>query len=333
MTKAPRVSVARGVSASLLALACAGARGEGIVEVVVPRGATAGAVAESLSAAGAVRWPELFRVYLALRGHDRAIKPGTYRLDKSASWESLLSALVSGRGLVYPITIPEGYTLRQIASLLAQRTPWSEDSLLAAARDPELLARFEVPATSLEGYLFPATYAFPHGAPARTVIETMAAEFQRRWRPNWDARLQELGMTRHQIVTLASIVEREALHAEEAPLIAAVFHNRLKRGMPLQADPTVQYALGSHRSRILYRDLDVDSPYNTYRRPGLPPGPIGSPGTTALEAALFPAQVPFLYFVAHPDGHHEFRRTFREHLAAIREVRSGSSGRRGQEQQ
>lgn len=333
MTKVRSLRFVAGFSSLVVAMACREAGSHQVVEVVVPPGATAGVVAESLGAAGVVRWPELFRVYLALRGRDRAIKPGTYRLDRSASWESLLSDLVSGRGLVYPITIPEGYTLHQIVSLLAQRTPWSEDSLLAAARDPELLARFGVPATSLEGYLFPATYAFPHGATARTVVETMAAEFQRRWKPDWDARLQVLGMTRHQIVTLASIVEREALRSEEAPLIAAVFHNRLKRGMPLQADPTVQYALGSHRSRILYRDLEVDSPYNTYRRPGLPPGPIGSPGTTALEAALFPAQVPFLYFVAHPDGHHEFRRTFREHLAAIREVRSGSSGRRGQEQQ
>jgi UPF0755 protein len=310
-------------------LSCTTAGDPDLAEVVVAPGASARAVAESLSTAKVVRFPTFFRLYLALRGHDRSIKPGTYRLDRKSSWESLLSALVSGKGLVYPVVVPEGYSLREIVALLAQRTPWGEDSLLAAARDPELLARLEIPATTLEGYLFPATYAFPHGASARKVVETMVAEFERRWKREWDSRLAALGMTRHQVVTLASIVEREALRSEEAPLIAAVFHNRLKRGIPLQADPTVQYALGAHRSRLLHRDLEIDSPYNTYRRPGLPPGPIGSPGSAAIEAVLFPAQVPFLYFVAHPDGHHEFRRTFREHLEAIRQLRAAGSG--GQE--
>jgi UPF0755 protein len=128
-------------------------------------------------------------------------------------------------------------------------------------------------------------------------------------------------MTRHQVMTLASIIEKEARVASERPTIAAVYHNRLKRGMPLQADPTVLYALGRHENRVLYRHLEVESPYNTYRNPGLPPGPIASPGLASIEAALFPADVPYLYFVAHPDGHHEFRATLREHNEAVRQMR------------
>jgi UPF0755 protein len=136
-------------------------------------------------------------------------------------------------------------------------------------------------------------------------------------------------MSRHDIVTLASIVEKEARLAEERPVISAVYHNRLRRQMPLQADPTVQYARGAHRERVLYRDLEVESPYNTYRNPGLPPGPIASPGKASLEAALFPAQVSYLFFVAHPDGHHEFRDTFREHVEARQDIRR-QARRRGQ---
>jgi len=129
-------------------------------------------------------------------------------------------------------------------------------------------------------------------------------------------------MTRHQAITLASIIEKEARVDSERPIISAVYHNRLKRGMPLQADPTILYALGRHASRVLYRDLDVKSPYNTYRNTGLPPGPIASPGSASIEAALYPASVPFLYFVAHPDGHHEFRTTLREHNEAVRRMRA-----------
>jgi UPF0755 protein len=141
------------------------------------------------------------------------------------------------------------------------------------------------------------------------------------WKPEWDERLQALAMSRHDVITLASIIEKEARLAEERPVISAVYHNRLKIGMLLQADPTVQYALGKHVDRVLYKDLEVDSRYNTYKHKGLPPGPIASPGEAAIEAALFPANVPYLYFVAHPDGHHEFRRTFTEHTAARAQIR------------
>jgi UPF0755 protein len=150
----------------------------------------------------------------------------------------------------------------------------------------------------------------------------MVKRFEREWKPQFDTEATELGHSRHEIVTMASIVEKEARLPEERPVIAAVYYNRLKDGMPLQADPTVQYALGRHTERVLYRDLTVESPYNTYLHAGLPPGPIASPGGASLRAALAPAHVPFLYFVAAPDGHHEFRATMAEHEKAKKEVRA-----------
>ena len=155
----------------------------------------------------------------------------------------------------------------------------------------------------------------------------MVRQFEGKWDPAWDAQLETLLMSRHAIVTLASIVEKEARLAEERAIISAVYHNRLRINMPLQADPTVQYARGAHTSRVLYRDLEIKSPYNTYQRTGLPPGPIASPGRASIEAALFPADVPYRYFVAHPDGHHEFRVTFEEHRAARDKVRRAQQAR------
>jgi UPF0755 protein len=289
--------------------------------VVVPRGASLRVVAESLEAKGVVRSETLFRLYAKARGRDRAIKPGTYQLRRGAPYGELVEALVSGRGLVHVVTVVEGWELRQIIPQLARSLGVPVDSAAAAARDTALLRRLEIPTPTLEGYLFPATYTFPAGTTARQAVRQMVDRFERAWRSEWDARLQALALSRHQVITLASIVEREAVKPEERPIIAAVYYNRLRRGMRLQADPTVQYAHGRHVARVLYRDLEIDSPYNTYRVDGLPPGPIGSPGAPSLAAAVSPANVPYLYFVAEPDGHHEFRTTFAEHEVAVRAAR------------
>jgi UPF0755 protein len=188
-------------------------------------------------------------------------------------------------------------------------------------RDTSLLARLDIPNPTLEGYLFPDTYAFPLGTTARQAVQEMVYDFERRWKPEWDAKASDLKINRNDLVTMASIVEKEARVPEERPVIAAVYYNRLNRGMLLQADPTVQYALGHHVGRVLYKDLAVPSPYNTYVHKGLPPGPVAAPGVASLAAAANPANVPYLYFVASPDGHHEFRMTLQEHTSAIREVR------------
>jgi UPF0755 protein len=237
------------------------------------------------------------------------------------SWGELIDALTEGRGLVHTFTIPEGYSINDMVSTIATATGVSSDSLLAATRDSTLVRSVGSQVPTLEGYLFPDTYTFPAGTSADAIVRSLVRRFEDVWQPEWNERLSALALTRHELVTLASIVEKEARKSEERPVIAAVYLNRLKRGMRLQADPTVLYALGRHVDRVLYRHLEIDSRYNTYRYAGLPPGPIASPGKAALEASLNPANVPFLYFVAHPDGHHEFRTTFAEHAAAIRAVR------------
>jgi UPF0755 protein len=291
------------------------------VRVIIPRGASFRVAAESLSARGVIGSPTALRIWSKLRGRDRTIKPGTYEFTPGQPFASLVDALESGKGVVRVMVLVEGWELRQIVPQLARVLDVPRDSVEAAVRDTALLHRLDVPTPTLEGYLFPATYSFGAGTTAREAVRQMVARFELAWRPEWEARLQALALDRHDVVTLASIVEREARLPEERPVIAAVYYNRLKKGMALQSDPTVEYALGRRGMRMLYRDLEVASPYNTYRNVGLPPGPIGAPGAPSLAAAAQPASVPYLFFVAHPDGHHEFRTTFAEHTVAVREAR------------
>jgi UPF0755 protein len=204
---------------------------------------------------------------------------------------------------------------------MASRMGVPVESIRVAVRDTALLHRLDVPTPTVEGYLFPDTYFFPPGTSARAAVLTMVRRFEQRWKTEWGARLDTLALSRHAIVTLASIVEREAKLPQERPVIAAVYWNRLRRGMRLEADPTVQYALPQYQSRLLNKHLNVRSPYNTYRNAGLPPGPIGAPGIASLQATLYPATVPYLFFVAYPDGHHEFRVRLADHQAAARVAR------------
>ena len=305
------------------AAACSSPRGAPI-RVIVPKGASFSAATDSLSHAGLVGSKKVFRLYARVTGKDRNIKPGTYLIKRGTPWSEIVAALHGGHGLVNTITIPEGFTLAQIVPALARTLSVPEDSVKAAIADTALLTRLQIPTKSLEGYLFPDTYAFPDGTRPRDAVLEMVKRFEREWKPDWDTQRAKLSLSRHQVVTLASIVENEAKIAAERPVIAAVYLNRLKAGMLLQADPTVQYARGSHTARVLHKDLEIDSPYNTYKYPGLPPGPISSPGGASLAAAIAPADVPFLYFVAMPDGHHEFRRTLAEHEVAVRAARAAA---------
>jgi UPF0755 protein len=308
----------------VFAAACAGQPHGAPTRVIVPRGASFAQAADSLARNGVVGWPKMFRIYGRLTGGDRNIKPGTYLLKHGTPWKDIVSALNGGRGLVNTITIPEGYTLAQITPLLARTLKVPAESVEAAVRDTALLARLDIPNPTLEGYVFPDTYAFPVGTTARQAVREMVYSFERRWKPDWDSSLVDLKINRNDLVTMASIVEREARLPEERPVIAAVYYNRLRRGMLLQADPTIQYALGHHVGRVLYKDLEVASPYNTYIHKGLPPGPVASPGSASLAAAANPANVPYLYFVASKDGHHEFRMTLDEHTTAIRQIRAAT---------
>lgn len=304
-------------AAALVTVAC---RGGETARVTIPAGSSMRAAAESLSRGGVVRLPSAFSLYAKVRRRDRGIKAGTYLLSTGASWNQILSALRGG-GAVITVTVPEGFTVAQIAALLVARLGVSGDSVAVAVRDTTALRRLGVPTPTLEGYLFPDTYFFPPGTSARIAVSTMVRRFEQQWLPEWNARLDSVKMSRHAIVTLASIVEREARLNAERPVIAGVYVSRLKRGMRLQADPTVQYALPQYQKRLLFRHLTVNSPYNTYVHRGLPPGPIAAPGAASLKAALSPANVPFLYFVAYPDGHHEFRVNVEQHQAAARAAR------------
>jgi UPF0755 protein len=277
--------------------------------------------ADSLERTGVIRNATVFRLYGLLRGRDRSIRAGTYLFKRGTSWNDVLDDLHGGKGLEHSITIPEGWALSQIVPQLARVLGAPPESVEVAVRDTALLHALDVPTPTLEGYLFPDTYIFPDGTTAREAVRVMVSRFQQVWKPEWNQQLQKEALSRNDVMALAAIVEKEARIPEERPVIAAVYLNRLKGGMRLQADPTVQYALGRHVSRVLYKDLTIDSPYNTYRYAGLPPGPIASPGRPAIVAALYPANVPYRYFVAHPDGHHEFTRDFRAHSVAVKAAR------------
>ncbi len=307
-----------GVAAILVAC---GSGGGSVTRVTIPPGATMRVAAESLAHKDVIQFPSGFRLYASLRHDDRGIRAGTYEFHHGASWSYVLDALRAGKGLVRVVTIPEGFSLAQIEGALETKLGAPEDSVAAAARDSTLLTVLELPTPTLEGYLFPDTYIFPDGTTPRAAVAAMVHRFEEVWKPEWTARLDTIHLSRNDAVTLASLVEKEAKLPEERPVIAAVYLNRLRSGELLQADPTVQYALGKHVARVFYKDLEVESPYNTYKHKGLPPGPIASPGKLSLEAALYPANVPFKYFVAFPDGHHEFRTDLAGHERAVADAR------------
>ena len=313
----------RSLAAMSIALTIAGCgSGSGTpVRVTIPQGATLRVAADSLAKAGVVAYPRFFRVYASMRRGDREIRAGTYMLRPHEGWGTVLDALRRGKGLVHIVTIPEGFSISQIAPLLESKLTAPPDSVSAAVSDTALLHQLDVPTKTLEGYLFPDTYIFADGTTARAAVDVMVRRFEQVWKPEWTARLDTVHLSRNDVMALASIVEKEARLPEERPVIAAVYMNRLRAGIPLQADPTVQFALGKHVARVYYKDLEVESPYNTYKHKGLPPGPIASPGKPSIEAALYPANVPFIYFVAFPDGHHEFRRDLAGHEKAKVEAR------------
>ena len=290
------------------------------MRVTIPRGATLVAVADTLEARGVIRSPQIFRFHSRLTGRQRSIRAGTYDFPTQTSARRALRILLRGRLAERRVVLPEGLMLTEVAEMVRQQLGVPADSFLAAARDSALLATFGISAPSAEGYLYPSTYLAPVGASARDIVSQQLNEFRGRWRPSWDGRLDSLGMTRHQAVVLASIIEGEARYGPDRPYVSSVYHNRLRHGMRLQADPTVIYALGRRR-RLYEKDYRFASRYNTYLIDGLPPGPIGQPSAASIEAALYPVKTDFLYLVARPDGKHIFSRTLREHLRASAEIR------------
>lgn len=308
----------------LTSLTACGGEGEGEpVHVTVPDGASFGQVTDSLAAHDIIKAPPLFTLYARATGAANSVKPGTYAFRANTSWGRVLDDLQAGRVMTARIVIPEAWDLRGIAPRIATALNLDEDSVMFALTDTAVVARLDLPGPTLEGYLYPATYTFPLTVPLDTVISRMVAEYKRIWTAERRARADSMGLTEREVVTLASIIEKEARRREEMSRISAVYHNRLNRGQRLEADPTVQYALGEHQQRLLYAHIDsvADNPYNTYRHAGLPPGPIASPSAEGIDAALAPEDVDFLFFVARPDGTHIFTRNFAEHTRARAEVR------------
>lgn len=294
--------------------------------ITIPAGASFARVADTLAARGVVSHEAWFRVLARLRGVDHHVQAGVYDLPRGQSAWTVLSALSTGRIATDRITVPEGLTIADVAQLVATDLGIPADSFIAAAHDTAELHALGLDGPSFEGYLLPETYHVPVGSNAHDVVRLMARQFLAEWEPGWDQVLARRGMTRRQLVTLASIVEGEARRPEERAIIAGVYTNRLLRGMFLQADPTVQYAIqlkrGKRKKRLFNRDYDFPSPYNTYLHRGLPPGPIASPGLQSLWAAVHPADVPYLYFVADSTGGHQFSSSYAEHIRTIARLRA-----------
>ena len=306
-----------------------------LVKVSVPRGRGVGGIGEALEKSGVIRSATAFQFYVRWHGAGSRLRAGRYSLSGNMSLARILHTLEQGPGRSdrLRVTVPEGYTLTQIADALEETGVCDATSFREFASKPGAWTGWDVgftlPAGTLEGYLYPDTYEFlPHTAPEE-IAKEMTLNFSHRFVRPKEQEFASTGHSLHAIVTLASLIEREARISADRPRIAGVLENRLKKGMKLEIDATVLYALGHHKDRVLYKDLEVDSPYNTYRNVGLPPGPIASPGMASLEAALHPETNDYIYYVAQPSGAHVFSRTRAEHEAAVRKIRAAHKRLKG----
>ncbi len=296
--------------------------------VIVARGAPFGAVARCLESEGLIRSRRGFIFAGWLMGAQRDTKAGEYAFSASMSPVEIIRMLKGGEVKKYILTVPEGYTVREIAGLLEKKGLATADAFVARALDPAFANRLGLPGPTLEGYLFPDTYSLKKGMSVDEIIGKMT----RRFREVYDGELSGLassrGMNPREVVTLASMIEKETSEPSERPIISSVFHNRLGRGVKLQSDPTVIYAIKAFDGNIRKKDLDIRSPYNTYTHYGLPPGPIANPGLESMRAALKPADTKYLYFVSKNDGTHYFSKTYREHEKAVERFQKRRRGKR-----
>ena len=290
--------------------------------VEIPPSTSTAEIGRRLIEGGIIRDEIAFRTALWRTGRARSLKAGEYRFAEPLTALEAVETLARGDVYARRITFPEGLTILEMAALYESRGFGSAPDFIEAARDASLIADLDVGAGDLEGYLFPDTYALPRGTPASRLVALMVDQFRVGYTEALQRSADEQELTTRQVVTLASLVEKETGRADERLIVAAVYRNRLRIGMGLQADPTVVYALqeaGRYDGNIRRQDLEIDSPYNTYRYRGLPPGPIAAPGKASLEAALTPADVPYLYFVSRNDGSHAFAETLAAHNRNVRE--------------
>ncbi len=290
-------------------------------QIHIPQGASARWIGQLLERENLIHNARVFAWTVRLKGLGHQLKAGTYQLDGTGTTAAIAQSLLKAPIQTQPATIPEGLNRHQIAAQLQAVGVADSARFIAATEDPRLIRQLGVAAPSLEGYLFPETYFFDLNTDERAIASVMVNQFHRVFADSLHQRLDELGLSLHEAVTLASIVEREAVAVEEQPIISGVFLRRLKLNRRLESCATINYALGTNKKRLTYADLEVDSPFNTYRYHGLPPGPISNPGRAALLAVLYPAKTEYLYFVARGDGTHIFSRTNREHERAKRQVK------------
>lgn len=296
--------------------------GVGKKEVEIRHGATVKQISHQLYQKRLIHSPRLLQYLAQLNGSSRRLKAGIHPLDgQMTTWEVLLE-LERSRDVTQNVTVPEGLEKKQIATILSEKLNLDQKKLLLLMNSAAFCITLSVQAKDLEGYLYPETYNFPTTVSEQRVLRRMVEHCQAVFDERLQRRAHELGMSIHEVITFASIIEGETSWDSERDTIAAVYHNRLKKGMRLQADPTVQYALPGEPRRLFYKDYDYDSPYNTYRHSGLPPGPINSPGRASIVAALFPADVDYLYFVATGEGGHVFTHSLQEHAAAKKRTAS-----------
>ena len=288
--------------------------------VVIPPGATLREVSRRLREEGILRHPEVFTILVVLMGEERNIHAGTYCFEGKTTLLGIARDITRGRVARKRVTVPEGLTFAAIAGILSRSLGADSTEIMALESDPDLLDGLGLDVKDLEGFLFPDTYSVPVDIRPRDFLRLMIARYRQVFNDSLQARARELGLSEVETVTLASIIEKETRLESERRTISGVFHNRLRRGIALEADPTVRYALGKFSGHLLYRDLEVDSPYNTYTHRDLPPGPICSPGKASILAALYPDDVDYYYFVAAGDGTHIFSRTLAEHNRARRRV-------------
>jgi len=297
-------------------LAVPAGSGSVVKDISLPSKSGVKKLAVDLENGGIIRSRLHFMLVGRLTGLSGRLKAGDYRFNNAMTPYAILDKVARGDVDYRRFTLPEGYSIYQAAELLEQKGYFTKDEFLKACRDPQLLARLGITASSAEGYLFPATYNLTLSATAEQLVSQMVNRFEK------GAAVIKgggRGLSRHQLVTLASMIEKEAVVGTEKTLISSVFHNRLKLGMPLQSDPTAVYGVRAFAGKVTKADILRPSPYNTYRIKGLPPGPIGNPGADTLKAAAQPAAANYLYFVARKDGTHHFSRTLEEHNRAVRQ--------------
>ena len=257
-----------------------------------------------------------FVLAVTLMGYEKKLQAGKFNFQKDTNNFQLIKKLVYGNEALVKITVLEGWSLTQISEEIEKKIGIKQMDFLEVSRHPQFLKKLGITTKSLEGYLFPETYLFSEGVSPESIIETMVFQFRKNFSIDFKNRMQEIGFNEIEVITLASIIEGEAIFDIERSKVSSVYHNRLKRGMKLQADPTIQYIIEGPPRRLLNKDLKIESPYNTYLNYGLPPGPINNPGLQSIKAALFPMETNFYYFVAKGDGYHTFTKTEKEHRVA-----------------